>query len=137
MQKFGAEPAIKVPTKKVIMVPTDICLVVNQPSSRGDIGMTIAIISINPVATHCAVGKVTSNSFIKVLNDILSRVSFKIAKNAPMIKATIIGKVFTLGSSDKTSYCDFLFSFVVVILHLISVKSIFICNVFIYYKVYT
>src|SRR5699024_12077683 len=101
MGKLIAEAQIVVPMIKIIITPKKSCLVVNHWTSGADIGITQPITSMKPVAIHWTVGKVTLNSSIKVIKAILSKVSFKMAKKAPMIKLTIIGKVFTFGSSAK------------------------------------
>src|SRR5699024_7768889 len=73
-------------------------------NNNADIGITIPITNINPVAIHCAVDTDILNSFINVVSAIFNNVSFKMAKNAPMINESIIGMIFPFGSSAKNSY---------------------------------
>src|SRR5699024_9406720 len=102
--KEGAEEHTTEPKVKTVIVPKNNCLVVKHCNRTEEIGMTIAITSINPVAIHCTAGNEISNSFIKVVSAILSNVSFKIAKKAPIMRESIIGKTFVFGSSAKNSY---------------------------------
>src|SRR5699024_9091621 len=102
--KAEAEAQMAVPIVKIVIVPKNNCLVVNHCNKTAEIGITIAITSIKPVAIHCTAGNEISNSFINVVNAIFSNVSFKIAKKVPIISESIIGKTFAFGSSAKNSY---------------------------------
>src|SRR5699024_3211511 len=102
--KFGAMALIVVPIVKKVITPINNCLVVNHCTNNADIGITIPITSMKPVAIHYTVGNVILNSCINVVKAIFSNVSFNTAKKAPMISEIIIGSVLTLGSSAKYSY---------------------------------
>src|SRR5699024_9969760 len=102
--KAGAEAHTTVPIVKTVIVPKNNCLVVNHCNKTAEIGMTIAITSINPVAIHCTAGNEISNSFIKVVSAILSHVSLKIAKKTPIMKESIIGKTYVFRYSAQKSY---------------------------------
>src|SRR5699024_10213781 len=52
-EKVGALAQMSVPIVKTVMVAKNICLVVNHCKKTADIGTTIPITSINPVAIHC------------------------------------------------------------------------------------
>src|SRR5699024_12292664 len=103
--KFGAMALIVVPIVKKVITPINNCLVVNPCTNNADIGITIPITSMKPVAIHCTVGNVILNSCINVVKAIFSNVSFNTAKKAQMISEIIIGSVLILGSS--TMYSNF------------------------------
>src|SRR5699024_9949398 len=100
----GAIAQMAVPTVNMIIVPRNSCLVVNHWISRAETGMTMPMTSMKPVAIHRTVGSVISNSCIRVVSAIFNSVSFRMAKNAPMISDSMIGSVFTFWFSDKYSY---------------------------------
>src|SRR5699024_2342210 len=102
--KFGAMALIVVPIVTKVITPINNCLVVNNCTNNADIGITIHITSMKPLAILCTVGNVILNSWINVVKAIFNNVSFNLAKKAPMISEIIIGSVFTLGSSAKYSY---------------------------------
>src|SRR5699024_12419651 len=102
--KFGAMALIVVPIVKKVITPINNCFVVNHCTNNADIGITIPITSMKPVAIHCTVGNVILNCCINVVTAIYSNVSFNTAKKAPMISETMIGSVSTLGSSSNYSY---------------------------------
>src|SRR5699024_12498526 len=87
-----------------VITPINNCLVVNHCTNNTDIGITIPITSMKPVAIHCTVGIVILNYCINVVKAIFINVSFNTAKKAPMISEIIIGIVLTLGSYVKYSY---------------------------------
>src|SRR5699024_6720661 len=89
--KVGAIAQIIVPIVNTVIVPKNICLVVNHCNNNSDIVITIPITNVNPVAIHCAVDTEIINSYINVVSAIFNNVSFKKAKNAPMINESIIG----------------------------------------------
>src|SRR5699024_7073678 len=107
MENVPAEAQIIVPTVKIVIVPINICLVVNHCNNNADIGITIPITSMNPVAIHWTVVNEIPNSAFKVVIAMFNNVSFKIAKNAPIISDNIIGITFLFGSSAKYSYLFF------------------------------
>src|SRR5699024_90193 len=102
--KVGAIAQIIVPIVNTVIVPKNICLVVNHCNNNADIGITIPITNINPVAIHCAVDTDILNSFINVVSAMFNNVSVKMAKNATMIYESIVGMIFPFGSSAKNSY---------------------------------
>src|SRR5690625_353970 len=102
--KLGAKAQIVVPIVNIIIVPKNNFLVVNHCNNIADIGITTAMTNMKPVAIHCTVGKVILNSFINVVSAIFNNVSFNTAKKVPIIKESMIGMTFTLGSSAKNSY---------------------------------
>src|SRR5699024_4263642 len=102
--KFGAMALIVVPIVKKVITPINNCLVVNHCTNNADIGITIPITSMKPVAIHCTVGNVILNSCINVVKAIFSNDSFNTAKTALMFSEIIIGIVLTLVSSAKYSY---------------------------------
>src|SRR5699024_7873098 len=102
--KFGAMALIVVPIVKKVITPINNCLVVNHCTNNADIGITIPITSMKPVAIHCTVGNVILYSCINVVKAIFSYVSCTTEKKAPMISEIIICCFFTLGSSAKYSY---------------------------------
>src|SRR5699024_9259591 len=102
--KVGAIAQIIVPIVNTVIVPINIGLVLNHCNSNADIGITISITNIIPVAIHCAVVTDILISFINVVIAMFNNVSFKMAKNAPIINESIIGMIFPFGSSAKNSY---------------------------------
>src|SRR5690625_5202503 len=104
MENVGATAQIIVPNVKIVIVAKNICRVVNHCNKTADAGMTIPIMSMNPVAIHCTSVTVISNSIINVVNAIFNSVSFNMAKNAPIMSDIIIGFTFAFGSSAKNSY---------------------------------
>src|SRR5699024_1050975 len=102
--QVGAIAQIIVAIVNTVIVHKHICLVGNHCNNNADIGITIPITNISPVAIHCAVDTDILNSFINVVSAMFNNVSFKMAKNAPMINESIIGMIFPFGSSAKNSY---------------------------------
>src|SRR5699024_4918485 len=102
--KVGAIAQIIVPIVNTVIVPKNICLVVNHCNNNADIGITIPITNINHVAIQCAVDPDILNSFITALSARYNNVTCKMAKNAQMINESIIGMIFSFASSAKNSY---------------------------------
>src|SRR5699024_2451365 len=100
----GAMALIVVPIVKKVITPINNCLVVNHCTNNADIGITIPITSMKPVAIHCTVGNVILNSCINVVNELFSNVLFNTVKEIQLISEISICSVLTLGSSAKYSY---------------------------------
>src|SRR5699024_11571663 len=66
--KFGAMALIVVPIVKKVITPINNCLVVKHCTNNEDIGITIPITSMKPVAIHCKVGYVILNILLSVIN---------------------------------------------------------------------
>ena len=82
MVKPGARPAISVPRQNVLMAPMKICRVVKRCWMNPVVGMTTAMVSRNPVATHWAVRALIPRSSISTGSATDMIVSFKITTNA-------------------------------------------------------
>src|SRR5699024_3593187 len=104
MVKFGAIALIVVPIVKITMTLKNNCLVVNPCTNKAEIVMTIPLTSMTPITIHGTVCNVMSISVINVVKAIFINVSFNTTKDAPIMSESIIGNVFTLGSSAKYSY---------------------------------
>ena len=81
IQKNGATPAISVPTLKVIIASVNAWRVVTRIRNQPVIGMTVAIVSMKAVESHCADRAVTSNSTISRGIALTMIVSLRITMN--------------------------------------------------------
>src|SRR5699024_3921365 len=91
--KVGAIAQMAVLIVIIVIVQLISCLVVNHMIRMPETGMTMYMTSMKPVAIHCTVGSVMSNSCIRVVSAIFNCVSFRLGKNAPMISDSMIGSV--------------------------------------------